>query len=136
MTYLLDTNVVSEFRKKTREPAFDEWFDQVDAERLFLSALVLGEIANGIARLELRGDARQASLLSSWLAELKQTFAARILPVSSAIAERWGRLNAVRPLPFVDSLLAATALEHDFTLVTRDTSVAGTGVRVLDPWAA
>ena len=136
MTYLLDTNVVSEFRRPRHDAAFDAWFSQVDRNELFLSALVIGEIANGIARLELRRDARQASLLERWLTELKQTFAERVLPVSTAVAERWGRLNAARPLPPVDGLLAATALEHDLTLVTRDAAVAGTGVRLLDPWSA
>jgi toxin FitB len=134
LTYLLDTNVVSEFRKKQRDAPFDAWFEHVDRDELFLSALVIGEIANGIARLELRRDARQASLVERWLNELKHRFAGRILPISAAVAERWGRLHAVKPLPFVDGLLAATALEHDLTLVTRDVAVAGTGVRLLNPW--
>lgn len=135
MSYLLDTNVVSEFRKRERDAAFSAWFEQVDQNELVLSALVIGEIAGGVARLELRRDARQASLVERWLAEVKDAFSDRILPVSTAIAERWGRLQAVRPLPFVDGLLAATALEHDLTLVTRDAAVADTGVRLLDPWA-
>ncbi len=135
MTYLLDTNVVSEFRRPQRDATFDAWFGQVDPSELFLSALVIGEIAYGIALLQLRRDARQASLLERWLAELKHAFAERVLPVSAAVGERWGRLNATRPLPAVDGLLAATALEHDLTLVTRDAVFTGTGVRLLDPWA-
>jgi hypothetical protein len=133
---LLDTNVVYEFRKRERDAAFSAWFEQVDQNELVLSALVIGEIAGGVARLELRRDARQASLVERWLAEVKDAFSDRILPVSTAIAERWGRLQAVRPLPFVDGLLAATALEYDLTLVTRDAAVADTDVRLLDPWAA
>jgi toxin FitB len=134
LRYLLDTNVVSEFRKTRRDPGVDAWFAQVGPDDLFLSALVIGEIAHGISLLELRGDIQQASLLERWLGELKHAFAERVLPVSTAIAERWGRLSAARPLPFVDGLLAATALEHDLTLVTRDIAVAGTGARLLNPW--
>jgi toxin FitB len=133
--YLLDTNVVSEIRKRRRDPAVGAWFADVDPGELFLSSLVIGELAFGIALLERRGDVKQASQYARWLAELKETFGARILGVSTSIAERWGRLIAARPLPFVDGLLAATALEHDLTLVTRDAAVAGTGVRLLDPWA-
>jgi hypothetical protein len=132
---LLDTNVVSELGKTRRDPAVDTWFKQADAGDLYLSALVIGEVAHGIARLDRRGDVDQAARLERWLRELKHAFSERTLPISSTIAERWGRLNAVRTLPFVDGLLAATALEHDFTLVTRDAAVAGTGVRLLDPWA-
>ena len=134
MSYLLDTNVVSEFRRPRRAPAVDNWFGQVEPNDLYVSVLVVGEIAHGVARLERRGDVPQAASLERWLEELKRAFSERILPVSTRIAERWGRLNAVRPLPFVDGLLAATALEHDLTLVTRDAAVAGTGVRLLDPW--
>lgn len=134
MSYLLDTNVVSEFRRARRAPAVDNWFGQVEPNDLYVSVLVVGEIAHGVARLERRGDVPQAASLERWLEELKRAFSERILPVSTTIAERWGRLNAVRPLPFVDGLLAATALEHDLTLVTRDAAVAGTGVRLLDPW--
>jgi hypothetical protein len=136
LTYLLDTNVVSEFRRARRAPTVGNWFGRVDANDLYMSVLVLGEIAHGVARLERRGDVPQAAMLERWLEELKHTFSERILPVSTRIAERWGRLSAGRPLPFVDGLLAATALEHDFTLVTRDAAVAGTGVRLLDPWVA
>jgi hypothetical protein len=136
LTYLLDTNVMSEIRKQSRDPGVAVWLESVDPIDLFLSVLVVGEIAQGIARLERRGDPRQASVFEHWLAELKQGFDRRILPISTAIAERFGRLNGTRPLPFVDGLLAATAIEHDITLVTRDTAgLADTGVRLLDPWA-
>ena len=67
----------------------------------------------------------------------ESNFASRVIDVSATVADRWGRLNAVRPLPIIDGLLAATAIEHDLTLVTRDTAaVAGTGVAVLDPWSS
>jgi predicted nucleic acid-binding protein len=136
VSYLLDTNVLSEIRKAYRDPSFAIWYEEIGSAELFLSALVLGEIAQGIARLELRRDIAQASLFERWLSELKHAFAGRVLPVSTAVAERWGRLNGARPLPVVDGLLAATALEHDLTFVTRDdTSLTGTGVRLLNPWA-
>ncbi len=136
MSYLLDTNVVSEIRKAQRNPSFSAWYTDIGSTELFLSAIVIGEIAQGIARLELRRDIPQASLFERWLSELKHAFEGRVLPVSTAIAERWGRLNGPRPLPVVDGLLAATALEHDLTFVTRDAeALAGTGVRVLNPWS-
>jgi len=111
------------------------WTDAAAASDLYTSVLVVGEIRAGIERLRGR-DARQSEALEAWLDQLKTDFAERLLGVSTAVAERWGRLNAVRPLPVVDGLLAATAIEHGLTLVTRDTvAVAGTGVAVVDPWA-
>ncbi len=111
------------------------WLDGTNSEDLYLSVLVVGEIAQGIERLRLRRDPGQAELFELWLGVLETDFADRLLPVSSAIAKRWGRLNAARSLPVADGLLAATALEHDLTLVTRDTGpLAGTGARLLDPW--
>jgi predicted nucleic acid-binding protein len=136
VSYLLDTNVLSEIRKGHRDSSFSAWYTDIGSTELYLSAIVIGEIAQGIARLELRRDIPQASLFERWLSELKHAFEGRVLPVSTAIAERWGRLNGARPLPVVDGLLAATALEHDLTLVTRDdTALSGTGVRLLNPWA-
>ncbi len=135
MTYLLDTNVISEIRKSRRDPVFNEWFDRVEAPSLFLSALVIGELAHGVARLEQRGDVHQAGLVERWLSEIKERFLGRILPVTSPIAERWGRFDPRHPLPAIDALMAATAIEHDLTLVSRDSSVTGTGVRLLNPWA-
>ena len=135
MTYLLDTDVVSELRRPEREPRVAEWIGSVHAHELHVSVLVLGELRAGIERLRRRGDGLQASALDGWFTDLRDAFGERSLPVSSAVAECWGRLNAERPLPVVDGLMTATALVHDLTLVTRDASaVAGTGVRVLDPW--
>jgi toxin FitB len=113
-----------------------EWSDAVDGSELFTSVLVLGEIRRGIERLRRRGDTQQSDAFERWLDQLKVDFTERILGVTTTIAERWGRLNALRPLPSVDGLIAATAIEHDLTLVTRDTStLAGTGVRLENPWA-
>ena len=135
MSFLLDTNVVSEIRKPERDARVESWLDGVPSADLYLSVLVVGEIRQGVERLRLRRDAKQADVIDAWLATLTTQFAERVLPVTTAVAERWGALNASRPLPVVDGLLAATAIEHDLTLVTRDTrAVQGTGARVLDPW--
>jgi toxin FitB len=135
VTYLLDTNVVSEIRKAEPDPGVAEWFTATASEELYLSVLVVGEIRQGIERLRGRRDSEQADRFERWLDGLKATFGDRLLPVSVAVAERWGRFNAVRPLPVVDGLLAATAMEHDLTLVTRDIrGLRSTGVELLDPW--
>ena len=96
--------------------------------------MTLGEIRKGIDRLAAR-DAAQARLLEHWLTNLKHTFRQRLLEVTPAIAECWGRLQAVRPLPAVDALLAASALTHHLTLVTRnEADFAGLGIHVLNPF--
>ena len=135
MTYLLDTNVISEIRKAEPNAGVAGWFTATASEQLYLSVLVVGEIRQGIERLRGRRDSEQADRFEHWLDALKANFGDRLLPVSIGVAERWGGLNAVRPLPVVDGLLAATAMEHDLTLVTRDTrGLRSTGVELLDPW--
>jgi predicted nucleic acid-binding protein len=137
LTFLLDTHVVSEIRKTTGDPNVMRWYSDVPATELHLSVLVIGEVAQGIERLRRRGDARQADVFDDWLMGLKNEFGDRLLAVTTAIAERWGQLNATKPLPPIDGLMAATAIEHDLILVTRDTEVLfGVGVRLLDPWVA
>lgn len=134
MTYLLDTNVLSEVRKRSPHAAVAAWFQAATGSDLFVSVLVVGEIRQGIERLRDR-DPAQAEVFERWLETLKRDFGDRILPVSVPVAEAWGRLNAPAPLPTVDSLLAATALVHGLTFVTRDTSkLHGTDVPLLDPW--
>lgn len=136
MSYLLDTNVISEVRRSSPNRGVADWFEQAAGEDLFLSVLVVGEIRQGIERLRTR-DHKQADVFERWLERLHQDFHDRLLPVSAAVAEAWGRLNARSPLPVIDSLLAATALIHGLTLVTRDTSkLEKTGVALLDPWEA
>jgi predicted nucleic acid-binding protein len=135
LSYLLDTNVVSELRKPKANRGVSSWFEDVDSAELYLSVLVVGEIRQGIERLRLRGDDDQANIFQAWLTVLKEGFADRLLTVSTPVAERWGRLNAAQPLPVVDGLLAATAIEHDLTLVTRDSrTLASAGARLLNPW--
>lgn len=136
MSFLLDTNVVSELRKGARANArVMAWFRAVDEAELYLSVLVIGELRQGVERL--RGsDATAAARLDRWLHELAERHADRTLPVDTAVADRWGRLNVPVTIPAVDGLLAATALVHSLTLVTRNVrDVARTGVRHLDPFA-
>ncbi len=134
MTWLLDTNVVSELRKGERaNPGIAAWFAQAEEESLYTSVLVVGELRRGIELLR-RRDVPSAVALDHWLAGLTDEFADRILPVDHADAEQWGRLNVPDPVPTVDGLLAATAIVHGLTLVTRNTrDVARTGVSLLDP---
>jgi len=134
VTWLLDTNVVSELRKGERaNPGIRSWFAQAEEDALYTSVLVVGELRRGIELLR-RRDVPSGLALDQWLASLIDGFANRILPVDQVVAERWGRLNVPDPVPTVDGLLAATALVHGMTLVTRNTrDVARTGVALLDP---
>lgn len=135
MTYLLDTNILSEVRKPSPHRHVAAWFRGVATADLRLSVLALGEVRRGVAALHHRGDLRQAETLAAWLAGLPTAYADRLVAVSAPIAETWGRLSVPDPLPVIDGLLAATALVHDWTLVTRNTAqVARTGVRLLNPF--
>jgi hypothetical protein len=103
---------------------------------LHISVLSLGEIARGTAALA-RRDPAASEVFARWLVELRRSYADRIIPVDAAIAETWGRLSAERPRAFVDTLLAATAIVHEMTLVTRNVrDVHDTGVTLLNPWEA
>jgi predicted nucleic acid-binding protein len=136
VTFLLDTNVLSELRKRGRaDRQLLDWFAGVDEDGIYLSVLVLGEIRRGIERVRLR-DPRAAAVLDRWHHELVSDHGERILGVDREIAEAWGRLNVPDPLPVIDGLLAATAQVHGLTLVTRNVrDVARTGVPCLDPFA-
>jgi toxin FitB len=134
--FLLDTNVVSELVRPKPNARVTQWVHATDEGLLYLSVLTLGEIRKGITSLP-----NAALKLEAWLdMDLTLRFSGRILPIDQAVADRWGRLSgsvAARksPLPVIDGLLAATALEHNLTLVTRDTrQLAATGVGFFDPW--
>lgn len=138
MGFLIDTNILSEIRKGPRaNPGVIAWFAAAPAEKLFVSVLTLGEIRRGIESIR-RRDPLSAGHLDQWFENLLARAEAdgRILPVSWAIAEQWGRLNVPDPLPVIDVLLAATAMIHDLTLVTRNTSdMTRTSVALLNPFS-
>jgi predicted nucleic acid-binding protein len=136
VTYLLDTNVLSETRKRQPEAGVATWIAATPPDRLHVSVLTLGEIEQGIARVRGRGDRNQAYALERWLRDVQAGFEDRILPVILPVAAAWGRQQYTRPLPVIDALLAATARVHDLTVVTRnvkDFELAG--VQVLNPFA-
>jgi predicted nucleic acid-binding protein len=133
VSFLLDTNAISEIRRG-RDASVQAWAAAVSDGDLHLSVLTLGEIRKGIERLRGR-DAPQADTFAAWLAQLQTQFARRILPVDTPIAQEWGRLNARTPRNTVDSLIAATALVHGLTVVTRNTAdFEGCEVELLNPW--
>ena len=137
MSYLIDTNVLSEMRRKAPEPSVVRWFARRPPVTLYLSVLTLGEIRKGIETL---ADPQRRHALLDWLeTDLPAFFAGRILPVDAGVADRWGHLlaRAGRPLPAIDSLLVATASLHGLELVTRNLrDTQGLGVGVIDPWVA
>jgi toxin FitB len=137
VSYLIDTNVISELRKGDRcDPAVAAWWAKVDENELWTSALVLGEIRRGI-ELARRHDPQKAKVLEAWLEEVIYGFGDRILDVDAQVADEWGRMNAIRPLPVIDALIAATARANSLTFVTRNVSdVQGVGVDLLNPFTA
>jgi toxin FitB len=134
MTYLIDTNVVSETRRRRPDRSVLEWLAETAPHERHLSVLTLGELRRGIERRR-RTDKRAAQQLETWLDELVAEHRQRIMPITSQIADRWGTLGVRDPVPIIDGLLAATALVHGWTLVTRNIAeVEGTGVRTLNPF--
>jgi toxin FitB len=136
--FLLDTNIISELVKPRPEPNVTAWIEGTDESLLYLSVLTLGEIRRGIAALP---QSRRRAALEAWLdKDLRARFESRILVIDHEVADRWGLLSAAArnsgiALPVIDGLLAATALEHNLTLVTRDTGQIPTmGVAVFNPW--
>lgn len=134
--FLLDTNILSEFRKANRcDAGVRDWVDQTPPEELYVSVLVLGEIRQGVERIRMR-DQAQARTLERWLQSLSTGFADRILPVDERVADQWGRLGLRQPVPTLDAILAATALVHDLTVVSRDEGgFRCAGVRIINPFS-
>lgn len=137
MSYLLDTNVVSETIRRKPDEAVISWLDQIPGEAIFVSVLTLGEIRKGIEALP---DGKRRDKLRLWVDhELPQWFEERVLPVDLAVADRWGRLLAEigRSVPTIDSLLAATALHHDLRMVTHNVGDFDyPGLQVINPWSS
>ena len=133
--FLLDTNVISELVRPRPDANVTRWIRSTDEELLHLSVLTIGEIRKGIVAIQ---DASRRITLETWLdGDLVVRFANRILSIDRHVADRWGRLSAPGEfvIPVIDGLLAATALHHNQTLVTRNTKdVARTGVPVFNPW--
>ncbi len=134
--YLLDTNVVSELRKRDRcDENVVAWYTGVSDDGLFLSVLVLGEVRRGIERIRDR-DPQQCAAVEQWLQDVKRRYSQRICPIEERVADTWGELHYIRNVPVVDGLLAATAKVHNLTLVTRNIQdVQGLGVNLLNPFS-
>jgi len=132
--YLLDTNVVSEARRKAPNGHVLEWLRRTDPAAIHLSVLTLGEIVKGAESLGQR-DPAAAHSLRAWLDGLRLHYANRLVGMDGAVAETWGGLSALRSLPVIDGLLVGTALVHNLILVTRNTrDVAGMGATIVNPW--
>jgi predicted nucleic acid-binding protein len=137
MKFLLDTNVISEPKQKTPNAQVLEWLDAQDESKLFLSVLTVGEIRKGITRLE---SGKKKAELEEWLEKLRNRFARRLLPMSEKTFLIWGRIcgdfeNKGIVRSALDSLLEATALEHDLILVTRNVkNLQNSQVTILNPW--
>jgi len=135
VSYLLDTNVLSELVRPKPNTSVLSWFSSVPDESLYISALTIGEIRKGVEGVP---DARRKEKLRVWLEhELPEWFGKRVLSIDGDVAERWGRLQAQakRPVPAIDSLLAATALHHELRMVTRnEKDFDYQGLEVINPW--
>ena len=135
MSYLIDTNVISELRRKAPNVGVVNWFAKRPSKTLFLSVLTLGELRKGIEKLE---ELERKTSLLDWLeVDLPNFFAGRILTVDIHVADRWGKMAAVagRPVLAIDSLLAATAAQHDLCLVTRNSKdFQCFGLDIINPW--
>lgn len=135
MSYLIDTNVLSELRRKQPHAGVVDWMQARPRQSLYLSVLTLGEIRKGIEQID---ETLKKQVLIDWLeVDVPRYFVGRLLGVDAHVADRWGRVmaSAGRPLPAIDALLAATALQHDLSLVTRNTKdFSDLGVRLINPW--
>jgi predicted nucleic acid-binding protein len=135
LSYLVDTNVISELRKGIRaDPAVRSWFVAVADEEIFLSVLTIGEIRQGVERIR-RRDPDAATALDSWLGRVVEAHRDRLVPVDRLVAEEWGRMNVPDPLPVVDGLLAATAKVVGLTVATHNVGdFERAGVDFVDPF--
>ena len=134
LEYLLDTNVLSETRKKNADAGVISFLEGADSSTLYISVLTLGELRKGVAKKQ-REDPEMARRLAGWADGLEMSFADRILGIDAAMARLWGDWSGERARPVVDTLLAATAVQRGLTLVTRNVrDMRGIPVKLLDPW--
>lgn len=138
MKYLLDTNVISELVAKSPNPQVTNWIDSLDQNSIYLSVITIGELRKGIEKL---ADSTRKATLNSWLKDdLLVRFAGHILILDVAVMVRWGELTGQlervgRPLPAIDSMIAALAIHHSCTLVTRNQEdFKGIGLNIINPW--
>jgi predicted nucleic acid-binding protein len=135
LSYLIDTNIISEVRKGDRcDPNVARWYATIDDSELYLSVLVLGEIRKGIELVRPR-DPAKATALEKWLFRACEAFEGRIYLIDQAVADEWGRMNAPVPVSTIDGMLAATAKVNELTLATRNIAdVINTGARLVNPF--
>jgi toxin FitB len=134
LQYLLDTNVLSETRRRHAEEQVMSFLSAVEPSALYISVLTLGELRKGLV-LKKKTDPESAKKLTEWVDGLELGFADRILDIDAATARLWGELSAQRPRPVIDTLLAATAIVHELTFVTRNTSdMQDIKLKLLNPW--
>jgi predicted nucleic acid-binding protein len=138
--YLIDTNVISEARKKSKaNNGVRAFFKKImeDKSPVFISVVTVGELRRGVELIRYRGDLRQANQLEKWLGSLLAEYRDHILDINQDIAQLWGRLRAPHPENALDKQIAATALIYELTVVTRNhKDFVKTGVRVLNPFTA
>jgi len=138
--YLIDTDVISAARKNEKaNPGVKQFFADAGREgwALYISAITIGELRQGVEKIRLRGDRPQAQQLERWLNRVTTDYADSILPFDEDVAQIWGRLRALQPENPLDKQIAATALLYGFTVVTRNTlHFQATGVQLLNPFAS
>lgn len=136
MMYLLDTNIVSEATKKTPNKKVIDWLSSIDSHKLFLSVLTLGEIRKGIEKLE---DQFKKQKIIQWLEiDLVEGFYGRIIDIDAMISDKWGYISSLQNIPAIDALIAASAIVHNYKLVTRNTKdfEGIVGLELINPWEA
>ncbi|MCC2646144.1 MAG: vapC3 [Rickettsiaceae bacterium] len=135
MSYLLDTNIISELRKKQPNSHLLDWFHTTEKEQLFISCLTLGEIKQGIVKLE-KKDNEQAFVISKWLNMIQNSFSSRILRINIESSLIWGKFMAMDTTNPIDALIAAQAYQHNLTMVTRNLKhISKLPVRSFNPFS-